>query len=119
MLLAAPLSGDWRDYGQGLELTAVLSVNTPGFAARGRDDADGRPVTLVASLGPAPSTTRGGTEGLTREDIKTAVVEALDAQKEAAAYQQRRTELLARAQAKVGTPPTPAERIRALLAARS
>jgi hypothetical protein len=30
MGLSAPLSGDWRDFGNGLELIAALSVNTPG-----------------------------------------------------------------------------------------
>ncbi|AEO93954.1 capsid maturation protease and MuF-like fusion protein [Mycobacterium phage Murdoc] len=53
MGLASPLSGDWRDFGQGLDLIAALSVNTPGFAVRGRTDDDGRPAALVASLAPA------------------------------------------------------------------
>lgn len=30
-LAAAPLSGDWRHVGGGLELVAALAVNTPGF----------------------------------------------------------------------------------------
>lgn len=48
---AAPLSGDWRRYGQALELIAALAVNVPGFpvprvqAVR----ASGRPVALVAA----------------------------------------------------------------------
>jgi len=51
--MSAPLSGDWRDYGRGLKLTAVHSVNTPGYMiASGATDAEGRPLALVASLAP-------------------------------------------------------------------
>lgn len=52
--ITAPLSGDWRDFGNGLELVAALAVNTPGFVARGADDEAGRPIALVASIGPDP-----------------------------------------------------------------
>lgn len=52
--LSAPLSGDWRNFGRGLDLVAALAVNTPGFAIQGRDDEEGRPVALVASVGPVP-----------------------------------------------------------------
>lgn len=31
-LLASPLSGDWRDHNDNLELVAALAVNTPGYA---------------------------------------------------------------------------------------
>lgn len=75
--LCAPLSGDWRDFGEGLELVAALSVNTPGFAARGRDDDLGRPVALVAALGPGPDTE----QALSRDDVKAAVAEALAEQR--------------------------------------
>lgn len=42
-LASAPLSGDWRHVGGGLELVAALAVNTPGFPVvsvrrRGADD---------------------------------------------------------------------------------
>lgn len=116
--ITAPLSGDWRDFGQGLELVAALSVNTPGFAARGRDGADGRPAALVASLGPAPSTKRGGTKGLTLDDIRTAVAETLRESLNAVHTQAEAMELLARAERTVGKPPTPNDEIAALLGGR-
>ena len=104
--LCAPLSGDWRDFGQGLELVAALSVNTPGFVARGREDDLGRPVTLVASLGPhADREPRS-----IRDDVKAAVREALAEQQLTA----RRDAALARAE-KLGPPPSPRERIEKLL----
>lgn len=56
MGLHSPLSGDWRNFGQGLDLVAALSVNTPGFAVVGADDDEGHPATLVASVGPARTT---------------------------------------------------------------
>lgn len=53
--LASPLSGDWRPInpGQGLELVAALSVNTPGFplVASAVDD-QGDMLALVAALAP-------------------------------------------------------------------
>jgi len=75
--VSAPLSGDWRDFGQGLDLVAALAVNTPGFAARGSSDEYGRPVALVASMGVPPSRRRSGGAVVSREDIKAAVREAL------------------------------------------
>lgn len=79
MGLSAPLSGDWRDFGHGLDLVAALAVNTPGFAARGRSDAQGRPVALVASL--APPRRRQYADGgvLSVDDVKSAVMEVLTA----------------------------------------
>lgn len=70
--VCSPLSGDWRDFGQGLDLVAALAVNTPGFVARGRDDRAGRPVALVASMGP-----RRAREPVTMEAIKAAMRECL------------------------------------------
>jgi hypothetical protein len=70
--LSAPLSGDWRNFGKGLDLVAMLGVNTPGFAVRGRDDDDGVPASLVASLAPT-STEDPGVISL--EDIRAAIVE--------------------------------------------
>lgn len=119
MGLSAPLSGDWRDFGSGLELVAALSVNTPGFMARGRSDDQGRPLALVASLGPVADAS--GTVGLSVDDIKTAVREALN---DAAADEERdrlaaeSAALLERA-AQITTPPTPNEEIAALLEARN
>lgn len=118
MGLTAPLSGDWRDFGQGLELIAALAVNTPGFAARGRDDEQGRPVALVASLGPAPQHSNAGAP-LTAESIADIVERAVHQ-----AYAKRETDaevasLIAMANDKVGPPPppkTPAEETADLLA---
>lgn len=126
MGLAAPLSGDWRDFGQGLDLIAALAVNTPGFAVRGRDGADGRPAALVASLGPAP-TGKGGKSGaaLSADDIASIVSKAVT---EALAARDTDAEidgLLAQAAEKVGPPEPPApeltpdEEIDALLAEAS
>ena len=114
--IASPLSGDWRDFGQGLDLIAALAVNTPGFAARGRDDDQGRPIALVASVGPSPSTTRGGVSALSRAEIKSVVVEAInEAQVKTLESAQRRA-ALTRAEKSVGKPPTSRDRIGTMLA---
>lgn len=52
-LRAAPLSGDWRGHGAGLELVAALAVNTPGFPVPRQLAASGVPVALVAAGGHA------------------------------------------------------------------
>jgi len=105
--LTAPLSGDWRDFGQGLELIAALAVNTPGFAARGRDDDQGRPIALVASLGPSPHADGGYAPNMTAEMIGEIVEAAVNR-----AYAKRQTDaevesLIAMATEKVGPPPPP------------
>lgn len=110
--ITAPLSGDWRDFGAGLELVAALAVNTPGFAARGRDHADGRPATLVASLGPAPRVIADRSHDLTLDDIRSAVREGIAAERTAT----ETLELLSRAERTVGRPPTPRDEIAAMLA---
>lgn len=47
---SAPLSGDWRRVGAGLELVAALSVSTPGFPVRREFSADDEQVdSLVAA----------------------------------------------------------------------
>lgn len=47
---AAPLSGDWRRVGAGLELVAALSVSTPGFPVRREySAAEGAVDSLVAA----------------------------------------------------------------------
>lgn len=111
--ISAPLSGDWRDFGGGLELVAALAVNTPGFTARGRDDSNGRPVTLVASLGPSPRGTSAGA-ALTVDDIKRAVAEGIAESKRADEV----GALLARAERTIGKVPTARERIGELLSGR-
>ena len=109
--LSSPLSGDWRDFGQGLELVAALAVNTPGFAARGRSDEQGRPVALVAALGPTEDV--AVRQGVTPELVQELVRQTLDQEKAAA----EQAELLARA-SRVTRPPTPAQEIADLLAGR-
>jgi hypothetical protein len=48
-LRAAPLSGDWRRHGSGLELVAALAVNVPGFPVVRSVAASGAPLALVAA----------------------------------------------------------------------
>ena len=117
MGLAAPLSGDWRDFGQGLELVAALAVNTPGFAVRGREGDQGQPLALVASLGPNPrgAATRGG-NALSANAIADIVSKAVTT-----ALAQRDTDaelatLLAKADEKLGPMPTPNDEVAELLA---
>lgn len=88
--LAAPLSGDWRDFGQGLELVAALAVNTPGFSIkpRGTSDAEDRPIALVASGRLSPRAGRGRSS-MTKASIKAIM-------KEAIAEERRESELAAR-----------------------
>jgi hypothetical protein len=118
--LSAPLSGDWRNFGQGLDLIAALAVNTPGYAARGRSDEQGQPLALVASLGPAPDAD-GGVEHLTRDAIVAAVKEAFAEsfrEIDAAALATERDHML-EAAGRVTHPPTPNEEIAAMLAGRN
>lgn len=117
---SAPLSGDWRDFGNGYELVAALSVNTPGFNVRGSSDANGRPLAMVASMGPTEHTpeVQGGVANLTPEDFAAAVLKAMDDQQAARAFAAERDEALAKAAA-ITTPPTPAQEIAELLAGRA
>ena len=73
--LSAPLSGDWRNFGQGLDLIAALAVNTPGFAVQGVDDGEGRPVALVASVGPSANPAHAGLK-VSRDDIRDWILAA-------------------------------------------
>jgi hypothetical protein len=95
-----------------LELIAVLAVNTPGFAARGRDDDQGRPVALVASLGVPRRSHRGG---LTRDEVKEAVVEALEETTRRQSFEAKRKTALARASVYAQTPREQADKILARL----
>ena len=117
--ITSPLSGDWRDFGQGLDLVAALAVNTPGFAARGRDDDQGRPIALVASVGPPRPNPRR--TAMSVQDVKDAVREVLaekDAAQQAADREARRDDVLARARDTVGEPLAPAQRIAQMLGRR-
>jgi len=124
MGLAAPLSGDWRNFGQGLDLIAALAVNTPGFAVRGREDADGKPAALVASLAPMP-TGRKGRSGHAmsaldiEEVVNLAVSRALSAQAVVRERENALSDLFAQVDDLVGAPEpalTPEQEIDALLA---
>lgn len=120
MGLAAPLSGDWRDFGQGLDLIAALAVNTPGFAVRGREDEYGRPVALVASLMPRGK--RHDDTQLTAESIGEIVARSVTAALSQERVNNEVDALLATAVEKIGPPeppkpePTPNDEIDALLA---
>lgn len=119
MGLSSPMSGDWRPYGRGLDLVAVLAVNTPGFLCRGSGSGDrGAPLAMVASLGPSRRAAAGGMAGLSFEDVRAAVRIELAESARAAQFAARRDAALARARDTVGeppAPPTPAERVAALL----
>lgn len=115
--LAAPLSGDWRDFGQGLDLVAALAVNTPGFNVRGLGDEQGRPIALVAAGRVSPRTRRGGLT-MSRDELKAVVKQALAEQEAASKHAERRDQALARA-ANVSKPKTARQRIGDLLAARA
>lgn len=101
MGMTAPLSGDWRDCGAGLDMIAAHAVNSPGYpiysAATGPD---GRELARVASLGPSRRAAGGGFT-LDRESLKTLLAEVVDAA------------LAARTQP-AAPPPAPADRIAAL-----
>lgn len=123
MGLSAPLSGDWRDFGQGLDLIAALAVNTPGFAVRGRSDEFGRPAALVASLGPAPTGNRGRSgAAMSADAIADIVARSVTAALDARDRQAEVSALIATAAEKVGPapeptpPPSPRDEVAGLLA---
>lgn len=77
--LAAPLSGDWRPIGRGLELVAALGVNTPGFPVTRARVASGSVEALVASYAPAsrPCGCSGGSTSDADVRDRLAAVEAV------------------------------------------
>ena len=128
MGMTAPLSGDWRDAGRGLDMIAAHSVNHPGYpiysAATGPD---GREVALVASLGPSRKSPKvAGGMSLDVDTLRTIVTEAVDAVEQRNAKRQadialaaEREAALAQATELVGEPPkpkSPNDEIAALLA---
>ena len=117
--IASPMSGDWRNLGQGLDLIAVLAINTPGFAARGRDDDQGRPIALVASVGPSPKAHRRVQAAMTKDDLRDVVKEAFADIQAEAELASRKVDVLARAEKLVGKPKTPRDRIGDILASRN
>lgn len=132
MGLSAPLSGDWRNFGQGLELVAALAVNTPGFNVRagGTTDDEGLPFAMVAS-GRLSSKIGSRNAGALRADqiqeaVSAGVVEGM-AQIErtrkdadaAAAHVASVRELMARARKVVPAPKSTRVQVGELLAARA
>lgn len=127
MGMTAPLSGDWRDEGRGLDMIAAHAVNTPGFPIYSAVTGPaGQDIALVASLGPSrKSRTTGGGFTLDRESLKTLlteVVETVDRRRAdhdaALAHQARADAVFARTREAVGDPPpqpTLGERIEQLL----
>lgn len=68
---SAPLSGDWRRVGGGMELVAALSVSTPGFPVRREFVVAGESMSLVAAADiPAPA-------AVPAEELKQVVLEAM------------------------------------------
>ncbi|MFA5711483.1 hypothetical protein [Mycolicibacterium sp.] len=125
--MTAPLSGDWRDCGFGLDMIGAHAVNSPGFPIYSAvTGPDGQDVALVASLGPSRRSRR--TDGgftLDRDSIKTLLVEVVETldqrradQQAALAARSRTQSALARARETVGDPPAEpshTERVAALL----
>ncbi len=85
MGLASPVSGDWRPVGQGngLELVAVLSVNTPGFLCKVETDQSGQPLAMVASLSVADETPAAAVWSL--DELKAVFAQVLAEDRAAAA----------------------------------
>jgi len=116
MAMTCPVSGDWRPYNGQYELVAVLSVNTPGFLTAAATGRQGE-YALVASLGPpAHVDAAGGVEHLSGEQIHAIVMSALGEHDRRSALAARQADLAARAVDAVGAPPTPRDKIGAMLA---
>lgn len=115
MGLASPVSGDWRPVGPGggLELVAVLSVNTPGFLCRTETDAAGQPLAMVASLGAVDDASTW-----TLDALKTALDEVLTEGESRAETKSALTARAGRVFNRTAETKNPRERIAELLAAR-
>lgn len=123
MGMTSPLSGDWRNCGQGLDMIAAHAVNSPGFPVySGATGPDGRELAMVASFAPVPGRTRHG--GMTPAGVKAAMLEVLDERERSTAQRaaavelaERRQAVLARAAEAAGPIPSPADLLTAKLAA--
>lgn len=129
--MTAPLSGDWRDCGQGLDMIGAHAVNTPGFPIYSAvTGPGGRDLALVASFSPTLRS-KPAAFTLDREALKTLLTEvvetvdqrhadrqaaAADRQAAALAHRARAEAALAQAHAAIGQQPTPRERVAELLA---
>jgi hypothetical protein len=118
--MTAPLSGDWRDCGQGLDMVAAHAVNSPGLPIySGTTGPDGRPMSLVASFGPSRQGKRSRTpDVLTAEDlakaISSGVVQGMAAVEQAKEKERRDRDLAAKiAKARVlATPAVETKKLR-------
>lgn len=79
--MTAPLSGDWRDDGAGLDMIAAHAVNSPGFPIYSAvTGPDGRELSLVASLGPSRKSKKSdGGFNMDRDSVKTLLIEVFEA----------------------------------------
>lgn len=131
MGMTAPLSGDWRDCGGGLDMIAAHAVNSPGFPIYSAvTGPEGQDIALVASLGPSRASTKAaGGFTMDRDALKTLlteVVETVDQRRvereSALAHRSFVETVLARAQEstiELPPEPTPTERVGQLLAERA
>lgn len=83
-LKRAKISGDWRDWGRGLEMIAALAVNVPGFPVQR--------VALAASGAHQTSLVAAGMVGVERTERETEVLGIIDAAVEEMEYRQARRE---------------------------
>jgi hypothetical protein len=68
-LASAPLSGDWRHVGGGLELVAALAVNTPGFPVVNVRRHGGEDYALIAAGALAPDEAQAAEVTLSVRDM--------------------------------------------------
>ena len=117
--MVTQLSGDWRDCdGHPLDMIAAHAVNTQGFPIySAQTGPDGRQMAMVAALGPVRRQPTPTHVLASVDELKAAVAEVLDERERAAEFAARRDAALTAAHAAVGDPPTPSERINALIEA--
>lgn len=84
-LAAAPLSGDWRRIGKGMELVAALAVNTPGFPIPHLKTSGSSTMSIVA----AGAIVRDETE----EDLAAIVAAAVQADRSRLSEQRRQARI--------------------------
>jgi hypothetical protein len=86
-LAAAPLSGDWRNIGGGLEMVAALAVNTPGFPVVNVRRHAGQDIALVAAGAIAPEAPQASVAELSvREVVQAELSRERRAQRAARAF---------------------------------
>lgn len=100
---SAPLSGDWRRVGGGMELVAALSVSTPGFPVRREYTTTGGALgSLVAAAQIAPAEGKPATPvapaGLTPEQVSALAAAVAPALAEEMENRRRRARLAAAAE---------------------